>query len=66
MPILVILWHHGHAIVQSVEFGLFALATGAGIGCILADREADTFRAVAPLQVVSAFRVAFFPAVDEN
>jgi hypothetical protein len=44
MPIRAI-WHHGYAIVQSVEFGLFALTTGAGIGCVLADGKADTLRA---------------------
>src|ERR1700687_2679461 len=32
--------------VQGAQFGLFALAPSAGIGSILADREADTLRAI--------------------
>jgi hypothetical protein len=54
------------AVVHRVQFGFLALTSCTGVGWILADREAHPFRAFAPLQVVRAFRVSFFPAAHDD
>jgi hypothetical protein len=54
------------AVIACVEFGFLAQALGVGFCGIFADRETDSFRAVAPFEVVRAFRMFFFAAVDKH
>lgn len=49
-----------------VQFGLFALASGTGVGGILADGKADSSGAFVPLQVVSALGMSLLAAIKDE
>jgi hypothetical protein len=52
--------------VHRVQFSFLSQSSCAGVGCILPYRQAHSFRAFAPFQVIRAFLVPFFLAVHEH
>jgi hypothetical protein len=52
--------------VHRVRLGCLALSSGTGVGWVFTHREAHALRALAPVQVVRAFLVAFLLAVDDS
>jgi hypothetical protein len=48
-----------------VQFSFLPQSACAGIGCILAHRQANPFRTFAPFQVIRAFGVPFFVAFHD-
>jgi hypothetical protein len=57
---------NGYTIVQGIQFGFFALASGTRVGRVFAKRQPESPAVFTPFQVIRAFWVSFWLPVDQD